>query len=173
MRAQILIAVAAAMLSPASVAAARVVDVSTADKVAVLMREAGYEAELRKPASGEDAILASAAGKHFGVLFSLCTHGQGCRAFQIYGVYDKDDIYSPELTNEWNTTFPFLKVFIDPEGRLVERVDVSTVGKMELENFRSYLDLYMQMDGVLREFIENKRVAAATNARKRTAPRSK
>ena len=152
--------VAAAMLPTSAVAADRVVDVSSVDGVASLLREAGYKAEIKKGDDGDIYIASGANGGEFQILFYGCKEGKGCDSFEFYSWYKKEPFFSAGMANEWNASKRFLKVAIDKDGDLAEYLYVSAIGNMTFENFKDYVDWYSSMDGSLTKFIDEKRSAA-------------
>lgn len=139
---------------------ARVVDVSNAEAVAALLREAGYKGEVRKGDDGENYVVSSAGGSEFRIVLYGCTNNANCDSIQFTSWFKKEPFFSPALANEWNKEWRFLKVAIDKDGDLSEYMDVSSVGKMTFANFKDYIDWYETMDAKLTTFLNDKRKAA-------------
>jgi len=159
-----MIAFGLAMAAPIGAQAAdRVVDVSSVDGVAALMREAGYKAEIKKGKDGSGYIQSGVNGGDFQVFFYGCKEDKGCDSFEFYSFFKKEPFFSAEMANEWNVGKRFLKVAIDKEGDLSECVYVSALGNMTYANFKDYIEWYASMDSDLASFIKQKRAAAGGN----------
>ncbi len=154
-------AVAAAMtVSAPALAADRVVDVSSVENVAALMKEAGYKAEIKTGKDGDSYIQSATGGNDFQVQFYGCKNKVGCDSFEFFSWFKKEPFFSPVMANEWNATHRVLKVAIDGDGDLSEYLAVSTVGKMTYDNFKDYIEWYASMDAALVKFVDEKRKAA-------------
>lgn len=152
------LAFVAAMTLPASAMAAdRVVDVSSVQGVAALMREAGYKAEIKMGKDGTSYIVSGVNGNSFNIDFYGCTNDKECTSFDFYSWDKKEAFFSPALANEWNASKRFLKVAIDKDGDLSEYLSVSTLGNMTLDNFKDYIDWFASMEGDLAKFLAEKR----------------
>ena len=154
------LAFAAAMLPASAMAADRVVDVSSVEGVASLLREAGYKAEVKKGDDGDLYIASGVNGGDIQVVFYGCKDAKGCDSFEFYSWYKKEPFFSAEMANEWNASKRFLKVVIDKDGDLAEYLYVSALGNMTFDNFKDYVDWYSSMDASLSKFVEEKRAAA-------------
>jgi hypothetical protein len=162
-----ILAVAMAMaLSTPAFAADRVVDVSSVDGVAALLREAGYEAEIKVGKNGDSYIESAIGGNDFQVLFYGCKNKVGCDSFDFYSWFKKEPFFSAEMANDWNANNRFLKVAIDSDGDLSEYAYLSTVGKMTYDNFKDYVAWYGSADADLVTFVDKRRKAAAPTAAK-------
>jgi len=156
-----ILAVAAAMaVSAPAFAADRIVDVSSVDGVAALMREAGYKAEIKVSKDGAPYIESAIGGNDFQILFYGCKNKIGCDSFDFYSWFKKEPFFSTDMANEWNANNRFLKVAIDSDGDLSEYAYISTIGKMTYDNFKDYIDWYASMDSELNSFIKERRDAA-------------
>ncbi|MES2095568.1 MAG: YbjN domain-containing protein [Pseudomonadota bacterium] len=160
MRGWIWAAAVALVISSPAAAADRVVDVSSVEGVATLMREAGYKAEVKVGKDGDSYIESATGGNGFQVIFYGCKNKLGCDSFEFYSWFKKEAFFSPALANEWNASHRFLKVAIDGDGDLSEYAAVSSVGKMTFDNFKDYIEWYGTMDSELVKFVDEKRKAA-------------
>ena len=157
--------IAMAVSVPAN-AADRVVDVSSIEDVASLIREAGYKAVVKVGKDGNSYIESATGGNTFQINFSGCKDKVGCDSFEFYNWFKKEPFFSPAMANEWNAGHRFLKVAIDGDGDLSEYAAVSTVGKMTFDNFKDYIEWYGSMDAALVKFVDEKRKAAVPTAEK-------
>lgn len=149
---------------PAS-AADRVVDVSSVEKVAALMREAGYKAEIKTAKDGSTYISSATGGNGFQVNFYGCKKNVDCGSFDFYSWFKKEPFFTTDMANEWNAKNRFLKVAIDSDGDLSEYLSVTAVGKMTFDNFKDYIDWYGEMDADLIKFVDDKRESASPKNR--------
>jgi len=162
-----ILAVAAAMaVSAPALAADRIVDVSSVDGVAALLREAGYGAEIKVGKDGDPYIQSAVGGNDFQILFYGCKNKVGCDSFDFYSWFKKEPFFSTEMANEWNANHRFLKVAIDSDGDLSEYAYISTIGKMTYDNFKDYVAWYGSTDAELVKFVAERRKAAAPTAAK-------
>jgi len=162
-----MLAVAAAMtVSAPAFAADRIVDVSSVDGVAALMREAGYKAEIKVGKDGDSYIESAIGGNDFQILFYGCKNKVGCDSFDFYSWFKKEPFFSTDMANEWNANNRFLKVAIDSDGDLSEYAYISTIGKMTYDNFKDYITWYGSTDADLVKFVAERRKAAAAAAAK-------
>lgn len=159
-----LAALAAASMSSAGMAADRIVDVTSVEGVAALLREAGYKAEIKKDTEGDGYIESGVNGSGFQLVFYGCTNDKGCDSFEFYSWYKKEPFFSTDMTNEWNAKKRFLKVAIDKDGDVAEYLYVSALGGMTYANFKDYIDWYASMDAELGTFLKEKREAAGGKA---------
>ena len=157
---RVLAAAAALVVATPAIADDRVVDVSSVDSVAALLREAGYRAEIKVGKDGDFYLESATGGNSFQVIFYGCKDKINCDSFDFYSWFKKEPIFSIEMANEWNANHRFLKVAIDPDGDLSEYVAVDSVGKMTFDNFKDYVDWYGTMDAELIKFVGEKRKAA-------------
>jgi hypothetical protein len=154
------LAAAAIFAAAPAMAADRIVDVSSIENVAALMREAGYKAEIKVGKNGDSYIESGIGGNGFQVNFYGCKDKVGCDSLQFYSWYKKEPFFTVAMANEWNAGRRFLKVAIDSDGDLSEFLDVSCLGKMTFDNFKDYIDWYGSTDAYLIKFIAEKRDAA-------------
>ena len=151
--------VAALTLPASAMAADRVVDVSSVQGVAALLREAGYKAEIKMGKDGTSYIISGVNGGSFHIDFYGCTNDKECTSIDFYSWDKKEAFFSPALANEWNASKRFLKVAIDKDGDLSEYLSVSTLGNMTFDNFKDYIDWFASMEGDLNKFLAEKRAA--------------
>ena len=149
--------VAALALPASAMAADRIVDLSSVEGVASLLKEAGYKAEIKKGEDGTSYIVSGMNGYAFNVNFYGCTNDKGCDSIDFYTWDKKEPFFSPEMANEWNVSKRFLKVAIDKDGDLSEYLSFSTLGNMTFANFKDYLDWFGSMEGDLDKFLDEKR----------------
>jgi len=149
--------VAALALPASAMAADRVVDVSSVENVAALLKEAGYKAEIRKGENGTSYIVSGVNGASFNVNFYGCTNDKGCDSIDFYTWDKKEPFFSTAMANEWNASKRFLKIAIDKDGDLSEFLCVSTLGNMTFANFKDYIEWFASMEGDLNKFLAEKR----------------
>ncbi|HEX7849030.1 MAG TPA: YbjN domain-containing protein [Sphingomonas sp.] len=157
---------AALAVSTPAIADDRVVDVSSVDTVAALLREAGYKADIKVAKDGDFYLESATGGNGFQVLFYGCKDKINCDSFEFFGWFKKEPFFSTEMANEWNANHRFLKVAIDADGDLSEYATIDSVGKMTFANFKDYLDWYGTADAELIRFVDEKRKLAAPAAAK-------
>jgi hypothetical protein len=87
------IACAAVLAVPTNAMAAdRVVDVSSIEGVAALVREAGYKAEVKTGKDGSTYISSAVNGSGFQLNFYGCKDGKGCESFDFYSWFKKEPL---------------------------------------------------------------------------------
>jgi hypothetical protein len=92
-------------------------------EIACILRECGFEAELRTFDDGRAAILSSAGG----ILFSIYLHGDGERLDRIATLQFSSsfgDKVTLDQVNRWNKGKRFLKAYVDDDGELCLEWDV-------------------------------------------------
>jgi hypothetical protein len=92
-------------------------------EIACIVRESGYEADLRTFSEGHAAILSSAGG----ILFSIYLHSEGERRDRITTIQFSSsfgDKVTLEQVNRWNKGKRFLKAYVDDDGELCLEWDV-------------------------------------------------
>lgn len=161
---RVLAAAAALAVATPAIADDRVVDVSSVDSVAALLREAGYKAEIKVGKDGDFYLESATGGNSFQIIFYGCKDKINCDSFDIYSWFKKEPFFSTEMANDWNANHRFLKVAIDSDGDMSEYVAVDSVGKMTFDNFKDYIDWYGTMDAQLIKFVDERRKAAAPAA---------
>ena len=161
---RVLAAAAAMAVSVPAFAADRIVDVSSVEGVATLMREAGYRAEVKVGKDGDSYIVSATGGNSFQVLFYGCKNKVGCDSFDFYSWFKKEPFFSTDLANEWNRDHRFLKISIDGDGDIAEYASVSTIGKMTFDNLKDYIEWYGSMDAELVKFVDAKRKGTSADA---------
>ncbi|HEX4736731.1 MAG TPA: YbjN domain-containing protein [Allosphingosinicella sp.] len=90
----------------------------TADpqKLAAVMRTAGYQAELGTDNVGDPMITSAAAGSKFVVLFYNCTNHTACLTIQFQTAWAMKIKPTLAAVNEWNHGNRFGRAYIDKEG---------------------------------------------------------
>ena len=134
-------------------------DATSASSVAASLQEAGYKALVKTGADGDPYILSSANGEDFTIEFYGCKDGH-CSSLQFTSWYKAEPLWTPALTNEWNSDKRFLRIGIDNKGQLHEYLDLTVTGKLTQANFADWVDWYQVMDTSLNKFIAEKRAAA-------------
>jgi Putative bacterial sensory transduction regulator len=130
------------------------------DFVRVLQR-AGYRAELKKLDSGKPYVASAANGNDFSIYFYECEQlNLLCKSFEFYSWWKKKPYFTPALANKWNASKRFMKVAVDDDGDLAQRLYATGVGMTEA-NFLELLDWYESMDASLNAFLKEEEPAAA------------
>lgn len=149
--------VVALTLPASAMAADRVIDLTSVQRVADLLKEAGYKAEIKMGQDGTSYIVSGSNGSPFNVNFYGCTKDKECSSIDFYSWDKKEAFFSPAMANEWNASKRFLKVAIDKDGDLSEFLSVSTLGNMTFDNFKDYIDWFSSMETDLAKFLDEKR----------------
>ena len=158
---KVLVVAAAMAVAAPAVADDRVVDVNSVDRVAALLREAGYRAEIKVGKDGDFYLDSATGGSNFQIFFYGCKDKIECDSFEFFSYFKKEPFFSTDMANEWNANHRFLKVAIDSDGDLSESATVDSIGRMTFDNFKDYVDWYGSADAELIKFVDQKRKAAA------------
>ena len=138
----------------------RTVDIGDIKKVAGLVMQAGYRAEIKKSKTGDSYIASAANGNEFSVNFYGCKNDTGCESLEFQSWYKKQPYFTADLTNEWNAKKRFMKIAVDGDGDLVYYVYLSAIGHTTFKNFADYLDWFTTMDASLAKFLDEKKTAS-------------
>lgn len=87
--------------------------VASADSVARVLRDKGYQAEITTDSSGDPLIRSSASGAKFMILFYGCEKGRDCTSIQFYAGFKSDGKMKVEKMNEWNRDHRFSRAYLD------------------------------------------------------------
>jgi hypothetical protein len=132
------------------------IDLSDPANVVSAMQRAGYKALLKTGDDGEPYISSSANGGNFSVQFYDCKDGKKCGSLQFSSWWDKKDYFSIALVNEWNVKKRFLKVSLNDDGTIDERLYLTAAGTVSYENFADSLDWFVVMDADFAKFLDEK-----------------
>lgn len=134
-------------------------DFSRPSEFVRVLRKAGYPAELKKLKSGKPYVASEANGSDFSIYFYECDKlSLSCKSIEFFTWWKKEPFFTVELANKWNADKRFLKIAIDNDGDLEQRLYATTVGMNEA-NFLELLDWYESMDQSLAEFLKDAKPA--------------
>lgn len=139
------------------------VDLTDPAKVAKLVQELGYKAELKARDDGEPYINSAANGSNFSIEFYGCEKAVKCTSIQFYSWYKKEPWYSVALTDKWNAEKRFIKAAIDKDGDFATYMDITALGGTR-ESFADSLDWWTVMTNDLFEFFDEEDPAKAKAA---------
>lgn len=126
-----------------------------------VLQKAGYRAELKKGKDGKPYVSSAANGNDFSIYFYECDAlSLVCKSFEFYSWWKKEPHFSPEFANKWNASKRFMKVAIDEDGDLEQRLYATGIGMTE-PNFLELVDWYESMDAALTTFLKDNKPADA------------
>jgi hypothetical protein len=132
----------AAMTAAAVPAAAEMITANDPAKIAALLKEKGYRAEIIE---GEDTTYVRSADSGVPVtIFFLNCEAKKCSTIQFYtGFSDRKNV-SLERINDWNKNRRFARAYIDNDGDPVIEMDVDMDHQgIARENFYANLDIFL------------------------------
>ena len=95
------------------------------DRIAEVMADAGYEAEVVREDGVSPGIASNSQGYNFIIMFFGCNdQGQNCRTIQFFSGFDTETPPTLEELNDFSRDFRFGRVFLTPEGSPVIEMDV-------------------------------------------------
>ena len=130
-------------LAAAAPARAELVTAKDPGKIAALLTERGYRAEI---VEGKDAtyIKSSDSGAPVTIFFLNCTGRTDCTTLQFYTGYNDLKNIPLATINEWNKQRRFARAYIDNDGDPVIEMDVDMdFGGIARENFYANLDIFL------------------------------
>lgn len=146
---------AAAQTSAAD--AATTFDFSRPSEFVRVLQKAGYRAELKKLKSGRPYVASAANGTDFSIYFYECDKlNLACKSMEFFSWWKKEPHFTVALANKWNASKRFMKVAIDEDGDLEQRLYGTTVGMNEA-NFLELLDWWESMDADLTRFLKDEK----------------
>lgn len=137
------------------------VDLTDPAKVAALIRDLGYKAELKTRDDGDPQINSAANGSNFSIEFYGCEKAVKCSSIQFYAWYKKEPWYNAALTDKWNGKKRFLKAAIDSDGDISTYMDITALGGTR-ESFADSLDWWSVMAGEFNQFLDAETPGKAT-----------
>lgn len=119
-------------------------------RIAGLLQDAGYRAQLTNDSDGDPMIKSAAAGSDFTIFFFNCTDGKNCKTIQFFAGFDKAQPMEVDVVNRWNREKRFGKAYLDDEGDPLLEMDLNLdFGGISLNNFRDNLKVW---ESLLAEF---------------------
>ena len=128
--------------SAASALAPRNVGAGDPERLADLMRRAGFRAEMATDGVGDPMIRSAASGKLFRVMFYECTNNEDCRSIQFRAAFDLADGTTADRMNEWNENERWTRAYVDDEGDPILEYDVNFEGGVSPDNFQDSLRVW-------------------------------
>lgn len=143
------------VLFPLSVNAQDMVNANDPERVADLIRDIGYRANIGEDSVGDPLISSSAHGYDFDVFFHGCDEdGLDCRSLRFYTRFDMVDGISLTRVHEYNLEKRWVKVYTNDESDPVVEMDYNLYGGVSVENFNDTFDWWLiQMEDFI-EYIE-------------------
>lgn len=147
-----LLSLAATPAAQAITRDAKVVDKVTARELAELMRESGYEVELKQ---GDDPYLAAKrAGTSFHVFMFGCDRNPDpykrvCDDAQFSASFNAPNAATPMAMNKWNNGYRFGKAYVNDDGQPTITIMMNLEGGATRSYLRSLLKWWST---VLRDF---------------------
>ena len=126
------------------------------EEMAELMRLWGYRADLYTTSEGFPEIESGTQGVNFWVLFFECGEEGGekqrCFDIQFHSVFSDVPEVTPDLINEWNSTWRFYSAYIQDDSVRIT-TDMTLYGGVTAENIEENLLLFDTGLGDFLEFI--------------------
>ncbi len=121
------------------------------------MQTLGYKAVLGKATtSGNPKISSAASGYNYDIFFYGCEKNVNCNSLSFSTTFEKEEVNSAALANEWNVEKRFSAVSFDPkDGTLTISYDVTTVGGLDQVNFAEVVSWWDTMMGEASTFFKN------------------
>lgn len=150
------IALAALAMATATPAHAEPVSAKDPAKIATLLRDKGYKAEVIKGSDGGVYIRSADSGVPVTIFFMNCESDKtGCTTIQFYtGFNDVKNVPLARI-NEWNKTHRFARAYVDDDGDPVIEMDVDMdFNGIARENFYANLEIFIASIPKFREFLK-------------------
>lgn len=120
--------------------AAENVDATEPDKLARIIRDLGYRAQLDRDGVGDPMIRSSVGGVEFGIYFFGCMDNADCRTLLFKAGYDLADGATPDVVESWNEDMLFGRAYLDDEGDPWIEMAVNLHGGVSRLNFEDTYD---------------------------------
>ena len=134
----------------------------TRDKVAAVLRDNGYRAEIVAGQSASPgAIVRTAMGGHTVVVWFFNCTGETCSAIQFWTGYKKSPKLSEALVERWNSEFRYAKTHLTSDGDLHVEYDVFLKGGVSSDYVKYAALLYDNLLSRLDEYIKTAPAAEA------------
>lgn len=148
------LAAAAFLLAPAGTpAAAELVTAKDPRKIAALLTERGYKAELIDTKDGT-YIRSADSGVPVSIFFLNCSNKTDCTTIQFYTGFSDLGTVSLSTINSWNREHRFARAYIDVEGDPVIEMDVDMdANGLDRANFYSNFDIFLASIPQFREHL--------------------
>jgi hypothetical protein len=125
---------------------------STPETIVKAIQAAGYKAKLTKDDSGDPKIDSAAAGYDFQVYFYDCEKHLQCSSIQFVISFNHEGYEDAVLAEQWNENSRMGKAYLEKDGGLTVRHDISTVGGLNQKNFEDTLNWWSTTLGDVAEF---------------------
>lgn len=119
----------------------------TPDRMAGLLQDMGYRAEILTE-NGKSRIRTRIGGANVSVAFYACDEGQACANVGLRAYFEDEAKKGAEFANQWNRDQRFSKAYVDRDGDLALEFDVFVRGVTQ-RTLRSSFDVY---EDQLKEF---------------------
>lgn len=131
---------------PAGAEEAALVTAADPARIAALLQQAGYPAEIVTTAYGDPAIISEAAG---GVPFELrfygCDRGVDCLSLQLLAGFAADGADMADA-NDWNRAMRYGRAHAGPDGAMFLAYDINLeAGGVPLANFMAQLAMWQML----------------------------
>ena len=152
---------AIALLGPAVQAAAAPGGGVSADEVASVLRDKGYQAVVAKDGAGDPMIRSGAEGVSFEIFFYGCERGPRCASVEFSAAYHIDGGLKLTDVNAWNVKNRFGRTYLDGENDPHMEMDLDLAHGAAAETIGAGLDTW---DMVLASFQHMVRCSGAQGA---------
>jgi len=125
---------------------------SAPDTVAKAVQTAGYKAKLGKDDGGDPKIDSAAAGYDFQIYFYDCENHVQCGSIQFVITFTREGYEDATLAEQWNESSRMGKAYLEKDGSLTVRHDISTVGGINQKNFEDTINWWSTVLGDVAEF---------------------
>jgi hypothetical protein len=124
----------------------------TSERLAAVLRTAGYRAEVATRSSGDPRLRTGLGGYNVTIDFYGCEEKKRCKSLQFYAGFKKDSKFTPKFVNAWNREKRYAKVYLDDDAELNFEFDVSVDGGVTPEFLREQILLYERLLSQLAKF---------------------
>ncbi len=155
-------ALLAAMLAGAGVVAAaeppKLVMAADVPGVVAAIQAAGYKAEVKPNKRGKLFITSATNGSDYSIDFYNCDDNDksvGCKTLMFSSWWKAQPWLTTDLANAYNAKYTFGRAYVGKEGDLNIELAVTTVGGLNLENFKDVIDWWSTVDADMTRMVDN------------------
>jgi hypothetical protein len=133
---------AASQTYRAQAASSDLIFTTDASRLAVLLREQGFSAEVSRTSQGQ-VVFGKIEGVAFQATPSSCQAGAAaCTDVELYARFPDSARPKLEMLNGWNNRTRYARAFVDPDGVAALQMDVGLSGGVSAENLAFHLELW-------------------------------
>lgn len=114
----------------------------TPDRMASLLQEMGYRAEIQRNDEGKRRIRTRIGGANVTVFFYTCDRDEACTSIALRAYFDDEKKKGSAFANGWNRDKRFTKAYVDADNDANLELDILLRGGVTPKTLRAAFDIY-------------------------------